>query len=150
MRLLIRAVWIISFSALPLAVALAEELSDVRMDQITAGGFFELAAEELDMATSAPVGPIRRNVIGGVGILLEEFLSEVFSSQQSLLADLGSPGTTRFSSTVSGGSGVGSTVSGGSGVGSTVTGGSGVGNTVTGGSGVGSTVTGGSGVGNTV
>jgi hypothetical protein len=38
MRLLIRAVWIISFSALPLAAALAEELSDVGLDQITAGG----------------------------------------------------------------------------------------------------------------
>ena len=58
MRLPIRAVRIISFSALPLAVlasgALAEELSDARMDQITAGGLFELTADQLDSATSAP------------------------------------------------------------------------------------------------
>ena len=93
MRLPIRAVRIISFSALPLAVlasaALAEELTDARMDQITAGGLFELTADQLDRATSAP----QRNVIGGVGVLLEEFLSETFRSQQSLLADLGAPGT---------------------------------------------------------
>jgi hypothetical protein len=111
MRLPITAVRIISFSfsalalAVPASAALAEELTDARMDQITAGGVFELAADQLDMATSAPVGPIRRNVIGGVGILLEELLSEVFSSQQSLLADLGSPGMTQFSSGRGGGVG---------------------------------------------
>jgi hypothetical protein len=102
MRLLIRAVWIISFSALPLAVALAEELSDVRMDQISAGGFFELTADQLDSTTSGP----QRNVIGGVGVALEAFMSETFRSQQSLLADLGSPGSTPFSS--GGGAGFGS------------------------------------------
>lgn len=58
---MLTAVRIISFSALAFAVlasaALAEELTDAGMDQITAGGFFELAADELDMTTSAPVVP---------------------------------------------------------------------------------------------
>src|SRR5512132_4253056 len=57
------------------------------MDQITAGGLFELAADQLDMATSAPVGPLQHNVIGGVGVLLDEFL---FRSQR--LQDLASLG----------------------------------------------------------
>jgi hypothetical protein len=94
MRLPIPAVRIISFPALALAVlasavqAEATELTDAHMDQITAGGLFELAADQLDMTTSAPVGPIGHNVIGGVGMLLEEFLSEAFSSPQSFLRSL--------------------------------------------------------------
>ena len=92
MRLVLKAVRIVSFSALLLAVlpsaAPAEELTDARMDQITAGGFFELTADQLDSTTSAP----QHNVIGGVGIVFEQLLSETFRSQQSLLADLGAPG----------------------------------------------------------
>ena len=92
MRLVLKAVRIVSFSALLLAVlpsaAPAEELTDARMDQITAGGFFELTADQLDSTTNAP----QHNVIGGVGIMLEQLLSETFRSQQSLLADLGAPG----------------------------------------------------------
>ena len=90
-----RAVRIISFSALPLAVlaggALAEELTDERMDQIAAGGLFELTADQLDNTTTV-VAPLNRNVIGGVGMMVEEFLSETFSSQQSILKELGSTG----------------------------------------------------------
>jgi hypothetical protein len=92
MRLLMTAVRIISSLALAVlaSAALAGELIDVHMDQITAGGLFELTADQLDSATSAPVGPLQRNVIGGVGGLLEEFLSELFRSQQSLRRDLAS------------------------------------------------------------
>ena len=74
---------IISFSALALAVlaraALAEELTDAGMDQITAGGLFELAADQLDMATSAPVGPLQHNVIGGVGGCSRHFCPKRFA-----------------------------------------------------------------------
>ena len=100
MRLPMRAVRIISFSALPLAVlaggALAEELTDERMDQIAGGGLFELTADQLDNTTTV-VAPLNRNVIGGVGMMVEEFLSETFSSQQSILKELGSTaGTNRM------------------------------------------------------
>jgi hypothetical protein len=103
MRLPITVVRVISPLALAIlaSTALAGELIDAQMDQITAGGLFELTADELDILTSAPVGPLQRNVIGGVGMLLEEFLSGVFSSQNSLLGDLASAGPPNANTTSS-------------------------------------------------
>jgi hypothetical protein len=96
---------IISFSAIAFAIltsaALSGELADEPMDQITGGGVFELTADQLDMMTSAPVGPLQRNVIGGVGMLLEAFLSEAFVSQQSLLRDVASAGPPNMNTTPS-------------------------------------------------
>jgi hypothetical protein len=85
---------ILPFLALGLAVltsdALAQELTDARMDQVTAGGVFELVADQLDGVTSAPVGPLQQhNVIGGTGILLEEFLSDMFQSGRADLSQYG-------------------------------------------------------------
>ena len=66
----------------------AVELIDARMDQITAGGVFELTADELRMVPSTPVAPLQHNVIGGVGVLFEQLLSDVFRSRESLLQDI--------------------------------------------------------------
>jgi hypothetical protein len=118
-------------SSLALAIlasaALAEELTDARMDQITAGGLFELADDELNNLTSAPVGLAQRNVIGGIGELFEEFLSGLFRSQDFLLRDLASAplpneNTTPFTQTT--GSVLGNTPTTGSVLGNTPTTGS--------------------------
>ena len=103
MRLPITVMRIISSLALAIfaSTALAGELIDAQMDQISAGGLFELTADQLEYVTSAPVGPLQRNVIGGVGVLLEEFLSETFRSPQSLLRDLASTGPANANTTSS-------------------------------------------------